>query len=175
MLGAGVRVVRAAAGAPASAQAQPALEHQAQSADSAARAGRAKTGGRGRGARVDTGLTQAAPPRGSRSWLGPQRGALDREGYVGDKLDLDVATAAQIDSLPGVTPTMAKRIVADRMRRGPFLNADGLCRVSGVGPTFVKRLDSLVTFSGTYRPSVPSDTIIRRVRNTRVKRPPARP
>ncbi len=175
MLGAGVRVVRAATWDSASVTAQPALERQVQSADSAARAGRPRASGRGRGAGVDSGVTQAAAPRGARGGFGPQRGALDRNGYVGDKLDLDVATAAQIDSLPGVTPTMAKRIVADRMRRGPFLNADGLRRVSGAGPTFVKRLDSLVTFSGTYRPSMPSDTIIRRATNTRLKRPPPKP
>ena len=82
---------------------------------------------------------------------------LDRPGYVAGKLDLDVATAAQIDSLPGVTPTMAKRIVADRMRRGPFLNANGLRRVSGVGDMFLLRIDTLVTFSGTMKQSTPSE------------------
>ena len=85
---------------------------------------------------------------------------MDRVGYVNGRLDLDVATAAQIDSLPGVTPLMAKRIVLDRMRRGPFLNLDGLKRVTGAGPRFVEQIDSLVTFSGTIHWAEPSDTVI---------------
>lgn len=92
-------------------------------------------------------------------------GPLDRAGYIGSKLDLDVATAAQIDSLPGVSPSMAKRIVTDRMRRGPFLNANGLRRVGGVGPLFIRQIDSLVTYSGTFRSADPADTIIPPRRN----------
>lgn len=86
---------------------------------------------------------------------------------------MDVATAAQIDSLPGITPTMARRIVADRMSRGPFLGLDGLRRVSGAGPMFVQRIDSLVTFSGVYRPGTPADTVIpkRRARAKRKSQP----
>jgi hypothetical protein len=98
---------------------------------------------------------------------------LDRPGSVGRRLDLDVATAAQIDSLPGVTPMMARRIVADRMRRGPFLGLDGLRRVSGAGPRFVQRIDSLVTFSGVFRTGTPADTVIpkRRARQKRARPP----
>lgn len=85
---------------------------------------------------------------------------LDRAGYVGGKLDLDVATAAQIDLLPGVSAAMAKRIAVDRVRRGPFLSRDGLRRVSGVGPRFLAQIDSLVVFSGTFVGGSASDTII---------------
>jgi competence protein ComEA len=87
-------------------------------------------------------------------------GLLDHPGYVGGKLDLDVATAAQIDSLPGVGPTMAKRIVVDRMKRGPFVTRDGFRRVAGVGPAFLARIDSLVVFSGTVRFPTEADTVI---------------
>ena len=85
------------------------------------------------------------------------------------KLDLDVATAAQLDSLPGVTPTIARRIIADRMARGPFLSKDGLRRVSGVGPGLVEKLDTLVTFSGTFISSTPADTVIASRRKKRGK------
>jgi len=147
VLGAGVRVMRAAAGTVPVA-AQPALDHQRQAADSARSRqtrGRSGDGGsRGRGGRQGRG--PSAPP--------------DRRAYVEGKLDLDVATAAQIDSLPGVTPTIARRMVADRMMRGPFMNKDGLRRVAGVGPALVQEIDSLVTFSGTLAPSSPADTVI---------------
>jgi DNA uptake protein ComE-like DNA-binding protein len=145
VLGAGVRVIRAATGEVVAAP-QPALDHQLQAADSAR-----TQQGRGRGGTRKRGGDQQA--RGSTP--------RDRRAYVGGKLDLDVATAAQVDSLPGVTPTIARRIVADRMVRGPFMNKDGLRRVSGVGPALVQQFDSLVTFSGTFAPSSPADTVIK--------------
>jgi hypothetical protein len=70
---------------------------------------------------------------------------------------------------------MAKRIVADRMMRGPFVTRDGLRRVPGVGPAFLAKIDSLVTFSGTVVQPSASDTVIARVgkpRSKRASRPP---
>jgi competence protein ComEA len=153
VLGAGVRVVRAATGRrePTS---QPALERQSQAADSAAHAGRPKgkrVAGKSSGTKRREPNVAAAPPG---------QGPLDRPGYVAGKLDLDRATAAQIDSLPGVGPAMAKRIVADRMQRGPFVTRDGFRRVKGTGPTFLAKIDSLVMFSGLVKHPEPSDTII---------------
>jgi competence protein ComEA len=165
VLGAGVRVVRAAGG-PTPAATQPALLRQIESSDSARQAGRSshkKSGGRStRGKPASRGAAQADTGRPKRV-IGP----LDRRGYVGNRLDLDIATAAQIDSLPGVTPLMARRIVADRMTRGPFLSVDGLRRVAGVGPGFLKRIDTLITFSGTFVQSNASDTIIPKRRKAR--------
>jgi hypothetical protein len=188
VLGAGVRVVRAA-GKESVPQVQPALEHQVEAADSAAsvqrnprgrgggRGGRSGSGrGRGRGAttgspgrtRLDTAGDSAigAVPAINQA---PRRpvGPLDRPGYIGGRLDLDVATAAQIDSLPGVTALMARRIASDRAKRGPFLNAAGLRRVSGVGQGFLRLIDTLVTFSGTFAVAAPNDTIIKPRRKPR--------
>ena len=156
VLGAGVRVVRTAAGQQGPA-AQPALERQMRVADSAAAAQRkpkAKTQrpSRGRGRRGTQ--AKADSVKGA-------SGSLDRRGYVGNRLDLDIATAAQIDSLPGVSPLMARRIAEDRMRRGPFLSMSGLQRVSGVGPSLIRRIDTLVTFSGTFAFPSPNDTVIK--------------
>jgi hypothetical protein len=140
-------------------------------ADSAAAAQRkskgksqASTRGRGRGRGKATRDDSSAVPSAS-AGRAPFRpapsGLLDRRGYVGKRLDLDVATAAQIDSLPGVSPLMARRIVEDRLRRGPFLSMNGLQRVSGVGHQFMQKIDTLVTFSGTYAFPSPSDTVIK--------------
>ena len=82
----------------------------------------------------------------------PVTGDLDRAGYVGARLDLDGATLAQIESLPGIGPTLASRIVGDRAAHGPFLSKEGLRRVRGIGPSLLRRLDTLVTFSGRLTP-----------------------
>lgn len=157
VLGAAVRVTRAAV-ASGDAGAQPALEHQIQAADSSAQAGRSKT--RGKSSRSKAPRKPRAGHAADSGSALPPNSLLDRPGYIGKRLDLDVATAAQIDSLPGVTPLMARRIVAERMRRGPFLTLDGLRRVLGAGPVFVQRIDTLVTFSGVFRPAIPADTVI---------------
>ncbi len=177
ILGAGVRVVRAAARESAP-RVQPALERQAQSADSAARAGRAAQAGRGatkpkarrttKGVSADS--TQRAGPVPRPPVSHPP--LLDRPGYIAGKLDVDVASLAQLDSLPGVSAAMAKRIVLDRRARGPFVTPDGLRRVSGVGPTFLRKLDSLVVFSGTVLQPSPADTMAARPPPRRTKRAP---
>lgn len=168
VLGAAVRVIRAAtseAGSPG----QPALEHQIQASDSAARAGQGK--GRGRSSRKPARRGHAGTAAVDTARRVRPFPSLDRPGYIGNRLDLDVATAAQIDSLPGVTPTMARRIVRDRMTRGPFLSLDGLRRVSGAGPRLAERLDTLVTFSGVFRTGSPDDTVIpkRKARSRRAR------
>jgi competence protein ComEA len=55
-------------------------------------------------------------------------------------LDPDRATAADWERLPGIGPSLAARIVADRAARGPFGGAEGLARVRGIGPKTVARL-----------------------------------
>ena len=183
VLGAGVRVLRAS-GASAHGP-QPALDRQQQAADSAARAARAgragdrgRSSGRGRGSSGRRKTGRGASSSSGQAGSGKQpagQGPLDRPGYFNGKLDLDVATLSQIDSLPGVSPAMAKRIVIDRMMRGPFVTRDGFKRVTGVGPKFLAKIDSLVTFTGTVVQPNPADTIMARTRRVRVKplRPPA--
>ncbi|MDR3685680.1 MAG: ComEA family DNA-binding protein [Coriobacteriia bacterium] len=56
------------------------------------------------------------------------------------KVDLNTADATQLDALPGVGPSTAAKIVADRQTNGPFKTVDDLGRVPGIGP---KKLDSL--------------------------------
>jgi hypothetical protein len=176
VLGAGVRVVRASGG-PSTPANQPALDHQLASADSSAHAAKGRGAGRGRAGGRGGGHAGVPPAPGDTTHSRRRSGgvspsgdsarrapvaALDRQGYIGRRLDLDVATAAQVDSLPGVSPTLAKRIVTDRLSRGPFLNMNGFRRVSGVGPAFIAKVDSLVIFSGTVVQPNAADTVIPR-------------
>jgi competence protein ComEA len=68
-------------------------------------------------------------------------------------VDMDRAGAAEIERLPRVGPVLARRIVADRERFGPFGSIEGLERVRGVGPALARRLEHYVTFSLSPRPS----------------------
>lgn len=49
-------------------------------------------------------------------------------------LDLNHASADEIARLPGVGPSLARRIVEERDRRGRFESPDGLRGIVGMGP-----------------------------------------
>ena len=59
-------------------------------------------------------------------------------------IDLNTATAAELETLPGVGPVVAARIVAYRDSAGRFANTDALLAVKGVGPEMLKRVQPLV-------------------------------
>ena len=59
-------------------------------------------------------------------------------------IDLNAATAAQLDALPGVGPVLAARIVAWRGAHGRFTSVDELRQVGGVGPKKLADLAPLV-------------------------------
>ncbi len=67
-------------------------------------------------------------------------------------VDVNRATPEELERLPRVGPALAKRIVEWRERHGPFQGAEDLRHVRGIGPSTVRLLDSLVTFSGGHSP-----------------------
>jgi competence protein ComEA len=50
-------------------------------------------------------------------------------------LDLNAATADQLDALPGIGPATAQAIVQYRTEHGRFRSVDGLLAVRGIGPS----------------------------------------
>lgn len=61
------------------------------------------------------------------------------------KLDLNTATAAQLELLPGIGPAIAKRIIDYRDEHGKFAALESLDAVKGIGPKTIARLRPLVT------------------------------
>lgn len=53
------------------------------------------------------------------------------------RVRINTATAAEIETLAGIGPKLAQRIVADRAANGPFRRLDDLTRVRGIGPTIL--------------------------------------
>jgi competence protein ComEA len=62
-----------------------------------------------------------------------------------DKVDLNMASVSQLDTLPGVGSVTAQRIVDWRTQHGRFTKVEQLREVDGIGPTRFARLKDLVT------------------------------
>jgi competence protein ComEA len=60
------------------------------------------------------------------------------------QVSLNAATQAELESLPGIGPATAQRIIAHREENGPFQSVDELDDVSGIGPALMERLRPLV-------------------------------
>ena len=59
-------------------------------------------------------------------------------------IDLNTATAEQLDTLPGVGPVTAQKIIAYREAHGPFTSVDQLDAIAGIGPARIADLRGLV-------------------------------
>jgi competence ComEA-like helix-hairpin-helix protein len=60
-------------------------------------------------------------------------------------VDLNRASLEELQSLPGIGPALARRILENRLREGPFQNPDDLLRVPGIGPAILGKIRALVT------------------------------
>ena len=61
------------------------------------------------------------------------------------KVNLNTATAAELDTLPGIGPTTARAIIDHRRTKGPFRKVEDLMNVAGIGPTRFARIKALVS------------------------------
>jgi competence protein ComEA len=57
-----------------------------------------------------------------------------------DRVDLNRASAAELEQLPGIGPKLAERIIANR----PFKSVEDLEAVPGIGPKTLEKLRPLV-------------------------------
>lgn len=60
-------------------------------------------------------------------------------------LDLNTATAADLQKLPGVGPAMAERILEYRQKNGGFKKIEELMNIRGIGEKNFLKLKALIT------------------------------
>jgi competence protein ComEA len=63
-------------------------------------------------------------------------------------IDLNTASVAELDTLPGIGPVIGQRIVDFREFYGPFESIEQLEEVEGISPAMVDRIRPLVTVGG---------------------------
>jgi competence protein ComEA len=124
------------------------LQQGARIADAVARAG-------GATAKADLALINlAAPLADGEQVVVPKRGAVTSPAApsaggpagVGSSspIHLSTATLEQLDSLPGIGPVTAQKILDYRQRQGAFTSVDELDAVPGIGPARLEQLKDLV-------------------------------
>lgn len=75
----------------------------------------------------------------------PEAAAAPQPQAKPPKVDLNAATAAQLDALPGVGAVTAQRIIDWRTERGHFTAVEQLRQVDGIGESRYTKLKDLVT------------------------------
>jgi len=76
-----------------------------------------------------------------------RRQAKDVSGLplLDGKIHLNMATEKELESLPGIGPVLAKRIVEYRKMHGPFRRIEDLLKVSGIGAKRFEQIRSYIT------------------------------
>lgn len=94
---------------------------------------------------------QAARPKDFPAVGAPVDGApadgAPAQSMTSAPVNINAATAADLDALPGIGPVLAQRIVDWRTDHGPFSSVDALDAVSGIGAKVLENLRNLVSVS----------------------------
>jgi competence protein ComEA len=61
------------------------------------------------------------------------------------KIDINRATQAELESLPGIGPVTAQKIIDYRQTHGPFKDIEEIMDVKGIGPATFEKIKDLIT------------------------------
>ena len=78
----------------------------------------------------------------------PEAAVWDKALGASRQVDVNTAGVAELERLPGIGPSLAGRIVAEREQRGPFQSVEDLARVRGMGPKTIEAVKDYVTLAG---------------------------
>jgi competence protein ComEA len=80
-----------------------------------------------------------------------QAARWDDELLFARQVDINAASAAELERLPEIGPALARRIVAHRQTHGPFMSMAELTQISGIGPKTLVALHDYVTVAEMSR------------------------
>lgn len=76
----------------------------------------------------------------------PQDQAPSEPGLI--LININTASLADLDGLPGIGPVIAQRIITYRETNGPFQTIEAIQDVSGIGPVIFERIKASITVDG---------------------------
>lgn len=77
----------------------------------------------------------------------PPANSLDAAAPTGSGtlININTATLEELDTLPGIGPSTAQKIIDHRATHGPFLTIEAILDVSGIGPAKYEQIKALIT------------------------------
>ena len=94
---------------------------------------------------VNDGQKVHVPRQGEASLPATQAGAATVVGLSGSgKININTATAEELDTLPGIGPAYADRIIRYRQEEGPFENIEQIIEVKGIGDATFADIKDLI-------------------------------
>jgi competence protein ComEA len=89
--------------------------------------------------------TQILVPKEGASPPAPVSGEVGGGSAPGSLVNVNAATAAELETLPGVGEVISQAIIDYRTQNGPFTAVDELLDVSGIGDATLENIRELVT------------------------------
>lgn len=66
-----------------------------------------------------------------------------------NRVNINTASASELDALPGIGPVLAQRIIDRRTEQGPFTSVEELLEVDGIGQATLDGLREFITVKET--------------------------
>ena len=66
-------------------------------------------------------------------------------GSDSDLININTASAFELETLPGIGPTLSRKIIEYREANGPFISTEDIINVSGIGPGNYERFKDMIT------------------------------
>jgi competence protein ComEA len=67
--------------------------------------------------------------------------------FTGEKVNINTADITRLDTLPGIGPSTAQKIIDYRDANGPFKTIEELLKIPGIGPSTLEKIRGLITLS----------------------------